>query len=82
MEMCLVKASIFLIDGSATNTAYLTLTRQLWEKPFVFVSQLLKPDAWAFEGIANIIVCLLICTAKKYPNIEIYRLWHSSRYFG
>lgn len=65
MEMCLVKASIFLIDGSATNTAYLTLTRQLWEKPFVFVSQLLKPDAWAFEGIANIIVCLLICTAKN-----------------
>lgn len=63
METYLARASIFLTDGSATNTAYPTLTRQLWARLFVFVSQPLKLGAWASEGIANIIVRVLIYSA-------------------
>lgn len=68
METYLARASIFLTDGSATNTAYPILTRQPWERPFVFVSQPLKLGAWASEGIANIIVSLLIRTVENIPT--------------
>jgi hypothetical protein len=54
--MSLGRGSIFLIEGSVTNTGFLILTPQLWEKPSGFVFPPSKLGAWAFEGTANIIV--------------------------
>lgn len=60
MEMSLGKVFISRTEGSVTNTEFLILTPQHWAKLLGFVSLLLRPDAWAFEATANIIVSTLL----------------------
>lgn len=79
--MSLDKGSIFLIEGSATNTEFPILTLQLWERPLGCVFPQSKLDAWAFEAIANIIVC----NFDLFLELSLLtgqRLWHPSRHFG
>jgi hypothetical protein len=64
--MSLGRGSIFLIEGSVTNTAFHILTPQLWGRPSGFVFPQSKLDAWAFEGTANIIVRSLADTHKYF----------------
>jgi hypothetical protein len=66
--MSLGKGSIFLIEGSVTNTASHILTPQLWERPSGFVFPPSKLDAWAFEGTANIIVRFLADTQQYFAD--------------
>lgn len=58
-EMYHARAFIFLIAEFVTSMASLISIPLHWAKPSDFVSQLLKPDAWASEETANIIVSVL-----------------------
>lgn len=63
MGTYLGRGSTFPTAGSATNTGFHILTPPHWAKQFGFAFLLLKPGAWAFAGIANIIVSLFMYNA-------------------